>query len=154
MAAPVRTNSSQDGQDELFWVTKPNDSTPTLIGCLTSFTDNVPGRAAEQVACRDGVVNSPSGEKQLGNIPVSGLTRRFAADQLASKVTGDMVRKWAKDTTQLTVQWGGKYVGDPLYTTTGWFSDYSSENPQSGKKTWSATFNKYAEETESTVLAS
>jgi hypothetical protein len=154
MAAVARPNTTVAGREELFWVTKPGDTTPTPMGCLTTFTDNVPGRAAEQTACRDGVVNAPAGDETLGTIPVTGITRRFPTAQQATKVTGDMVRQWASETTILTIQWGGTYIGDPIYTASGWFSDYSSESPQTGNKTWSATFNKIAKETSATVAAS
>jgi hypothetical protein len=152
--ANARTQKTVLGRDELIWVIKPGATDPVLMGCMTEFTDNVPGADREEIACREENSVSPSGDKRLGTLPISGIGRRFPSAQAAAQVTGDEVRKWTKDVEILTIKWGGKYIGDPIYTCKGWFSDYSAANPNTGAKTWSVTFNKMEDEAESTVQAS
>lgn len=151
MAAEARTQTAVQGKDELVWVVKPGGTDPTLLGCMTSFDEDLSGAQPDEIACRSGIENAPSGDVKPEVLSIEGITRRFASGQVAGNVTGDEIKRWVRAVTILTLKYGGKYAGDPITTVTGWFSDYSGKNPQEGKKTWSVKFNPLAAGTEATV---
>ncbi|CCH54485.1 hypothetical protein BN8_03660 [Fibrisoma limi BUZ 3] len=149
--AQARTQTAVFGKDELIWVTKPGGSTPVLMGCMTNFDEDVPGAEAEELACREGISQAPAGDVKPQSLQIELISRRFPTGQQAGQVTADEIKKWVKDVAILTIQYGGKFVGDPIYTVSGWFSNYQAKNPQKGFRTASVKFNPSATETESTV---
>lgn len=149
----VRNDPVVKGKENVFYVKKPGGNTFVMLGCMTNYTFDEPGYTLEKVACRAGVKQSTSGDKDLATLNIEGINHVYPTGQVASNVSEEEVRGWAQAGTVLEAKWGGTLEGDPVHSGKGIFNQFSESNPNDANSTYSVTFNSTEEYTTAALAA-